>query len=70
VRDVSDVIHQANIDVDETGTEAAAAKPNPASARLIATGAQTRPVQGTGMRKSRSHVPSDEGQPMKAHSQA
>ena len=49
---------------------AAAARPNPTSARLTATGAQTGPAHGTGMRKSRSHVASEGGQPTKTHSQA
>ena len=47
----------------------AVARPNPTSARLTAPGAQTGPVQGIGTRKRRSHVPTDEGQPMNAHSQ-
>ena len=48
----------------------APARPSPESARLIVTGAQTGPVQGTGMRNSKSHVPSEDGQPMNAHSHA
>ena len=31
-------------------------------------GAQTGPIQGTGMRKSTSHVPGEWGQPTKIHS--
>lgn len=49
---------------------AAAASPNPTSATLTATGAATGPAHGTGIRNSRSHVPSEDGQPMNTASQA
>ena len=52
------------------GARLAARRPTPTSAALTATGDQTGPTHGTGMRNRRSVVPSDAGQPANTYSQA